>query len=503
MMRRIFPILIMLQMVLLLSSAAAEETETVKLIYFYTPSCHKCVEVKEEVLPEIGKRFGEALEIEYRDVGEPDNYMLLFSLKKDLSADEKSVFPVLYAGGKFLDKRDEAKLTTDGITAFLEDALGRRVAPVKMAQVSEIEAFFSKFNVSAIFAAGFLDGLNPCAFTVIVFFVSFLFAQGYEHKNIAVTGSAFILSVFVTYLLIGLGIFGSLYMLKGFKSAARLTSIGVGIFSITLGIISAYDAFRFRKDGSGDGMILKLPKYVKDRIHKTIGDGYRIKDGRGAGHIAALVVTALSVGFLVSLLESVCTGQLYLPAIVFMIKTAAHKLTAILYLLLYNAAFVIPLLVIFIFAMAGATSQAFAGFMKRHLFLIKILLACLFIVLGAGLVHAEEIKTSISVDTEARKNDPYYYNFGIVEEGDILKHKFHFKNESKETVNITQVNTSCACTISKVDIKKVAPGRRVPIEIQFDTAGYPGVKTRYIYVHTDFKANPITIFEIRADIRKK
>lgn len=503
-MRKILLSLIALWGILFFSPAGAEETAG-KLVYFYTPSCNKCMEVKDAVLPAVEKRFGKSLIVEYRDVGEPENYILLFSLKKDMAADEKSVFPVLYSGGRLLDRRNEDRLTPDGITAFLEEALGRKAPPVKMAAASEIEAYFNKFNVSAIFAAGFIDGLNPCAFTVIVFFISFLFAQGYERKNIALTGSAFMFSVFLTYVLIGLGIFGSLYMLKAFKSAAKVTTIAIGVFSISLGLISIYDAFRFRKDGSGDGMILKLPKYVKDRIHRAIGDGYRVSGGREAlGHTAGLVFTALSVGFLVSLLESVCTGQLYLPAIVFMIKTAAHKLTAILYLLLYNISFIAPLFIVFILAMTGASSQAFSVFMKRHLFLIKVLMAALFIVLGASLVHAMESKDNISRDVqEARKNDPYYYDFGIVKEGDILKRKFYFKNEMSEKVRITQVNTSCACTISKVDTKEVLPGKKVPIEIQFDTAGYPGVKTRYIYVHTDSKANPITIFEIRADITKK
>lgn len=502
MMRKLLPLVLLMQAAIFSSSGMAEETRSGKLVYFYTPSCHKCMEVKGTVLPVVEKRFGKNLIIEYRDVGEPDNYRLLFSLKKDTATDEKSVFPVLYAGGKFLDKRDEPKLTPDGITAFLEDAFGRKEAPVNIAPVSDIEEHFRTLKIPAIIFAGLIDGFNPCAFTVMVFFVSFLFAQGYDRRSIAITGSSFIFSVFVTYVLVGLGIFGSLYMLKGFKTASKLAGIGVGIFSIALGLVSAYDAFKFRREGTGDGMILKLPKYVKDRIHKTIGDGYRKGHGGGVGRFATLTATALSVGFLVSVLESVCTGQLYLPAIVFMIKTAAHKATAILYLLLYNGAFILPLLAVFVLAMAGASSQVFSRFMNRHLFLIKVLMACLFISLGASLVHAEESKSDMSAEAEVRKNDPYFYDFGVVKEGDILKRRFYFSNEGKEEVNITQVNTSCACTVSKVDNKKVPPGKRVPVEIQFNTAGYPGVKTRYIYVHTDLKANPITIFEIRADIRK-
>jgi len=94
----------------------------------------------------------------------------------------------------------------------------------------------------------------------------------------------------------------------------------------------------------------------------------------------------LITGFLVSLLEAVCTGQTYLPTITFILKTTTLKLHALAYLVIYNLMFVVPLFIIFIFALLGITSGQFSNFLKKHLLLIKLLMAILFFGLGIFLI---------------------------------------------------------------------------------------------------------------------
>jgi threonine/homoserine/homoserine lactone efflux protein len=48
--------------------------------------------------------------------------------------------------------------------------------------------------------------------------------------------------------------------------------------------------------------------------------------------------------------------------------------------------FITPLLIIFLFALLGVTSEQFARFLKRHLGPIKILMAVLFFGLGIFLI---------------------------------------------------------------------------------------------------------------------
>jgi cytochrome c biogenesis protein CcdA len=137
-------------------------------------------------------------------------------------------------------------------------------------------------------------------------------------------------------------------------------------------------------------LILQLPKSVKERIHQVMGFFYRKnpqeKQKVSAPSLSKLMFSALITGFLVSLLEAVCTGQVYLPTISFVLKSTPFKFQALGYLLLYNIMFVIPLIFIFVLALLGATSQQFAGFLKKHLGAIKILMAILFFGLGIYLL---------------------------------------------------------------------------------------------------------------------
>ncbi len=239
-------------------------------------------------------------------------------------------------------------------------------------------------------SAGLIDGINPCAFTVIVFFISFLTLQGYRKKELILIGLFFIFTVFLTYLLIGLGLFGFLYRLKGFWVVTRIANFCIGTFSIVLGGIALYDFFKFKKTGQPEGLVLQLPKTIKKQIHFVIGMHYRTdKDAREQpldNRIYRLLVSALVTGFLVSILEAVCTGQVYLPTITFVLKTTSLKLQAMSYLLIYNLMFILPLFIIFILALLGVTSEQFAVFLKKNLLTVKLMMAALFFSLGIFLI---------------------------------------------------------------------------------------------------------------------
>jgi hypothetical protein len=94
------------------------------------------------------------------------------------------------------------------------------------------------------------------------------------------------------------------------------------------------------------------------------------------------------------------------------------------------------------------------------------------------------------------------WDFGKIQEGEVLKHAFLLKNKSKQTLTILDVNTSCGCTISEVKDRVLLPGESTTIEVQFNTKGYSGAVQQYIYVHTDSVDNPILRFTIQAEIIK-
>jgi hypothetical protein len=159
------------------------------------------------------------------------------------------------------------------------------------------------------------------------------------------------------------------------------------ILALILGAVSLYDWWIFKKTKDPEKIKLKLPGFIKKQIQATIREKANDrKDEIQRRTLLKLMFTALSSGFVVSLLESVCTGQLYLPTIVYVLGVPELKVKAWLYLILYNLMFIIPLFVIFLFALLGTTSETFAKIASRHLAKVKFLTAIVFFGLGIFLL---------------------------------------------------------------------------------------------------------------------
>ena len=357
------------------------------LLVFYSASCHNCIRVEKEVMPAIEKEYKGRVTIEYRDIGDIENYKLLLGLGEKYHVQTaSSALPIFFYAGSFVDGSGDVRAK---LTALLAQGAGAAAGAASVPQIDLVKRF-QGFTPLAIIAVGLIDGVNPCAVTVIVFFISFLSFQGYRKREIALIGLIFIASVYLTYVLIGFGIFQSLYQLRGFWLLTRIINITVGSISILFSIYALYDFVQYRKTKTTDDLLLSLPASIKNQIHKVIGSHYRVRTKPGESglkkHMFGLAASALVTGFLVSVLEAVCVAKIYLPTIIFVLKTTSFKLKALVYLLVYNLLFVLPLIVIFIFALAGTTSERFSAILKGHLGMLKIIMGAMFLVLGIFLI---------------------------------------------------------------------------------------------------------------------
>jgi cytochrome c biogenesis protein CcdA len=382
---RYFLVFLLLTLIFPLRIQAADSSEPAKLIIFFSPSCHRCIQVKQEVMPGIEQEFKDRIIFEYRDTSQIENYKMLLGLLQINPAGLKFQVPLFYLRGKFLTAEGQLR---DNLRDFISKGMKEKFSPGL--NMADLVSHFKTFVPAAVVFAGLTDGINPCAFTVIVFFISFLALQGYRKRALILVGLSFILAVFLTYLGIGLGIFNFFYSFAGFWVVTHLLNIIIGSLSIIFGVFAVYDFIIFKKTSSTEELILQLPKSIKERIHKVIGFFYRKssqeKQQNLKPHLGKLVFSALISGFLISLLEAVCTGQVYLPTISFVLKSTTLKLEALGYLLLYNIMFIVPLVAIFVLALLGTSSQQFSDFLKKHLGLIKILMIILFFGLGIYLL---------------------------------------------------------------------------------------------------------------------
>ncbi len=365
---------------LLLLPFASYSQDKVKATFFHSPHCKACLKLKKEFLPQIKEKYQGKVYWEDKNIAEnKDDLALLISISQQFGQDQAYV-PAVAIGNNFL-------VGLESITENLEKSIGyallRKGGLDEFIQANDaLIKVFNKLSVFTVMGSGLIDGLNPCAFAVIVFFISFLSVYGYRRREIIYIGTFYCLAVFITYLLIGLGFFKFLYAIDKFYIAVKVFYYLVGGFCFVLGLLAIWDYVKFKKTKSASDSLLQLPGFLKKKINLVIGAGLRDKKKS----LLKLSVISFGVGFLVSLLEAVCTGQVYLPTIVFILKNTNLRLRATFYLLLYNLMFIVPLVVVFFLALLGVSSDKFNQFLKKHIGKIKILMAILFIALGTLII---------------------------------------------------------------------------------------------------------------------
>jgi len=394
-----------------------------RVVYFSSASCGQCRRVAG-VLPEMVGRWGERVVLEIRGIDEAAglNEFLVYCKRYGVRMVSP---PVVFVGDRALEGDDAIVKQLD---AAIDDALKRRVATFRPATddgsdavgsgaasgysteaagdrdgddptagwdrgrerqhdrqrdrrhdpavPSEILRYFDSFAIVAVAVTGLFDGVNPCAFTTIVFFLSMLAYLKKTRRDMVLVGVGFTVGMFVAYFLIGLGLMGAVKVFSVHHGlAAGLAYVVAGLAFVLAGW-SIVDAVRYIRSGDVKQVTLGLPKRVKDKIHKVIRAGLTTR---------GLVIGSVSVGFLVSVLESLCTGQVYLPTIMFIVHITSDSGTraaAIGYLLLYNIMFVVPLLAILVMAYFGVKSETLGNLLRKRLALAKIVMAVLFAGLG-------------------------------------------------------------------------------------------------------------------------
>ncbi len=367
-----------------------------KVFVFYSPGCRACMEIDRDLLPEIEEEYGDQISIEHLDTSISRNYEQMIRLERLYGAEEKGGYvPEVIVSRYVLIGKEEISTHMEKV---IEKALAEPVDLKKnedlASQVAEyhppaghlIISRFESFSVFAVLAAGLLDGINPCAFTTIVFFISFLAFVGYRKREMFFAGTSFTAAVFITYLLIGLGIFRFLRVLKGFSCVIDSVDILIILLAFLLGVLSLVDYFRFKKTKDVKDIILKLPQSIKNRIHSVIGSDFRTSQHDQKKTFVRIIWIAFTAGFMVSMLESFCTGQVYLPTIAFVFRIPDKRISALSYLILYNLAFIMPLVAVFLLGLFGIASKTFSNFMERRLAAVKLSTALLFFTLGTLLV---------------------------------------------------------------------------------------------------------------------
>jgi hypothetical protein len=349
---------------LILTAAASDR---LVLNFFGSPTCGECLHIKQKILFPAQKEHPE-IDLRIYDVDSDSGFNLLMSMeeryKVPVSAAIELFFPDTFLTGAE-DIKKHAPLLLQQYSAHPErwhtpDSSSQR-APLR----EQLAEKFRNFSFVSIVTAGIIDGINPCAIATMIFLISFLATRKRKRGEILGVGLFFTAAVFFTYLALGIGAFRALTFLQKYawiSSAIRWTAAAL---ALGVGIMSFRDAFLYRKTGKAADIKLQLPKAVKLRIHSVIS-------GNLSG--SSLIIGAVVTGFLVTLLEAVCTGQVYLPTIVLMTRQEGLRLTGWFYLILYNILFVMPLLIVMVLTFFGLQWDRLAKATRKNMAPIKIAL---------------------------------------------------------------------------------------------------------------------------------
>jgi len=209
-----------------------------------------------------------------------------------------------------------------------------------------------------VLVSGLLDGINPCAFAVLLFFIAFLFSLKRSLKSIWQMGLVYIGSIYLAYLLIGFGLLKAILFTNSPHFMAKLGAWAVIILGIINLIGYFYPKFPIK---------LRIPQASKEMLSNWI---YK-----------ATLPAAFVLGFLVGLCTFPCSGGIYV-AIIGLLAAKTSYWRGVDYLLLYNLMFVVPLFIILLLASNKFAVDKLTKWEQSESKSMKILSAATMIALG-------------------------------------------------------------------------------------------------------------------------
>lgn len=219
-------------------------------------------------------------------------------------------------------------------------------------------------NLPIVIGAALIDGINPCAFGVLIFMLAYLAKTA--RKKMLTNGLIYILFVFLTYFAAGLILLPIIRKLAGFSVMSYYVIAGiVGI----AGLLEIKDYFWY-----GKGFSLSIFPSEAQRIKryvKKVGEKW---------------YTAAFLGVFVALVELPCTGAVYL-AVLALMSLSGVTMSNITMLVIYNLIFVVPLVIILFLVNKGIHWKSFEEWRNKHKGLMRLFTGILLLVMAVWMVE--------------------------------------------------------------------------------------------------------------------
>jgi hypothetical protein len=335
---------------------AADGSPTVRLYYFYSPTCPHCQAAKPFIDQlERDKPWLEVLRFSVKD--DRDNARFYFNTAQSLGVEALSVPGFVFCRQVTIGY-DTAETSGARLAEALEACHARRAAgqpdpvaavgegaaapPASAAEqragttvnvpfVGEVDSRALSLPALTLVLAG-MDAFNPCAFFVLLFLLSLL-VHAKSRTRMAIVGGTFVLFSGLVYFVF-MAAWLNVFLIAG---ELRVITVIAGLIALTVAALNIKDYFWFKA-----GPSLSIPDSAKPGLFK------RMREVVTTGNMGPMLAGTVVLALVANSYELLCTAGF--P----MVYTRALTLAGLepwqyyAWLAAYNVIYVIPLLFIVI-----------------------------------------------------------------------------------------------------------------------------------------------------------
>jgi cytochrome c biogenesis protein CcdA/glutaredoxin len=354
-------------------TAMPAETPAIHLAYFDEAGCSEC-DAASAALEQIQKRYP-GLVVHKLDIIDDLAINLCLAERLNVPKEQQHDAPAVFVGTDYLVAKD---VHYENLVQIVAKYAQSGAEPTWQSCEPDQVELPPPPPWWAVILPGLGDGINPCAFATIIFFVSYLSITERKGRDIILVGASFTLAVFLSYLAFGIilrEILSGLIDWTGPILRPILNGL-TALLCLILAILSFGDYHKARQ-GQTKEMALRLPDRLRKWINATIRQSMKAR---------TFIIAAFVAGIVVSFIELACTGQVYVP-IILGLSTPGYRGQAFVSLFVYCLAFIVPLVVVFIVSYMGTSSQKLGVLLNRHTATIKLITAVLFLAIGVWLIY--------------------------------------------------------------------------------------------------------------------
>ncbi len=321
-------ILVFLSMTFVSANDDLSPSVEVKVYYFYSTGCPHCSNViASGILEDVA--LIEGVVVEKLNLHESQENRDLF----DYFCDELGIsrkgwpFVVVKYGGEYGSLLGDGPII-DNLESYVVDRDWVGVEPGDISPDQDKQITWWSVIVAAL-----IDSVNPCAFGVLIFLMASLLKMGSSRRALR-AGLIYSFIVFLVYFLMGWGLYR---LIDTFSSSPYFYYFYLGVAGLIflLGLLQLKDVFWY-----GKGVTLRISSKAKPIIEKFMASG--------------TLISIIILGVIVSLFELPCTGEIYIGILTIM---SLHKTFGIMYLLIYNLIFILPLVVLTYLVYRGTSTS--------------------------------------------------------------------------------------------------------------------------------------------------